>query len=120
LERQPSPPASHQAAGQPAWLETAPAPEPVEKAPGITAINEGEYNANDDMFASGLLAGSENPITIIFHLLFKGLTVFLYLFGLWLTKNYVITVVSVILSLSFDFWTVKNVSGRYLVDCCLI
>jgi len=84
--------------------------------PGTMEINQDDYDDTDDMFASGILAGSAHPITIIFHLLFKGLAIFFYLFGMFITGgNYVIVVVTVILSLSFDFWVVKNVSGRMLV-----
>ena len=54
-------------------------------------------------------------MTIFFHLLFKFLALFLYVFGSWFTTNFIFTFVICIVLLAFDFWTVKNVSGRLLV-----
>jgi hypothetical protein len=54
-------------------------------------------------------------VTIIFHLLFKTAALFLYVFGSWFTSNFIFTFVLCIILLAFDFWTVKNVSGRLLV-----
>lgn len=54
-------------------------------------------------------------MTIFFHLLFKGLSLFLYIFGSWFTDNFIFLFVMCIILLAFDFWTVKNVSGRLLV-----
>jgi hypothetical protein len=54
-------------------------------------------------------------VTIFFHLLFKTLALFLYIFGSWFTSNFIFTFVICIVLLAFDFWTVKNVSGRLLV-----
>ena len=54
-------------------------------------------------------------MTIIFHLLFKSLALFIYVFGSWFTSNFIFTFVICIVLLAFDFWTVKNVSGRLLV-----
>lgn len=38
-----------------------------------------------------------------------------YMFGSWFTSNFILIFVVCILLLAFDFWTVKNVSGRLLV-----
>lgn len=57
----------------------------------------------------------QHPVTIFFHLLFKTLALFLYVFGSWFTSNFIFTFVICIVLLAFDFWTVKNVSGRLLV-----
>lgn len=54
-------------------------------------------------------------MTIFFHLLFKSLAVFLYIFGSWFTSNFIFIFVLCIILLAFDFWTVKNISGRLLV-----
>lgn len=37
------------------------------------------------------------------------------MFGSWFTSNFIFVFVLCILLLAFDFWTVKNVSGRLLV-----
>lgn len=70
---------------------------------------------------SGVIGGwtifkqSKHPVTVFFHLLFKALALFLYVFGSWFTTNFIFTFVICIILLAFDFWTVKNVSGRLLV-----
>jgi hypothetical protein len=51
----------------------------------------------------------------IFHLLFKSLALLVYIFSGVFTSNYIFVAVVVILLLAFDFWTVKNVTGRLLV-----
>jgi hypothetical protein len=48
-------------------------------------------------------------------MLFKSLALFIYLFGSWFTTNFIFNFVLCIICLAFDFWTVKNVSGRLLV-----
>lgn len=66
------------------------------------------------------LAQSSHPVVIIFHILFKGLALFMYVFGGWFvnTKNgssFITLTVMCILLLAADFWVVKNVTGRFLV-----
>lgn len=39
----------------------------------------------------------------------------MYLFGTYITSNFVVSFVTIVLLLSFDFWTVKNITGRLLV-----
>mmetsp|Transcript_3051 Transcript_3051/g.4414 ORF Transcript_3051/g.4414 Transcript_3051/m.4414 type:complete len:181 (-) Transcript_3051:422-964(-) len=52
-------------------------------------------------------------ITTIFHVLFKGIAMLWYITcG---KSNFVINFVVIVLLLAFDFWTVKNVTGRILV-----
>lgn len=65
------------------------------------------------------LAQSSHPTVLIFHLLFKGIGLFLYLFGNWFVGDedgqFVSLMVVCILILAADFWVVKNVTGRLLV-----
>lgn len=56
-----------------------------------------------------------HPVAVVFHLLFRSLAVLIYLFLSIFTSNFVLVFVLTILLLAFDFWTVKNVSGRLLV-----
>jgi hypothetical protein len=58
---------------------------------------------------------STNPWASFFHILFKFAAVLTYVFGAWFTKNYVLIFVVCVLLLAFDFWTVKNVTGRLMV-----
>eukprot|EP00392_Amoebophrya_sp_AT5.2_P012902 g13009.t1 len=61
------------------------------------------------------LKNAKHPVICAFHLLFKTLCLFVYLFGSYLWSNMVLTYIFCILFLAFDFWTVKNVTGRLLV-----
>lgn len=62
-----------------------------------------------------VLNQSKHPLTALFHILFKVAALFIYMFGSWFTTNFIFTFVLCIILLAFDFWTVKNVSGRLLV-----
>lgn len=61
------------------------------------------------------VTSAKHPVAAFFHLLFKGLALALYLFGSIFIDNFVFIFVVCILLLAFDFWTVKNVTGRLLV-----
>jgi len=48
-------------------------------------------------------------------MLFKGLALFFYLFLDTVVSNFILVFVACVLALAFDFWTVKNITGRLLV-----
>lgn len=50
-----------------------------------------------------------------FHVIFKALAIFVFLFQGFLHTGYIFTFVLVTLFSALDFWTVKNVTGRLLV-----
>ena len=83
--------------------------------------NGGDYGAgydanmgsNDSYLA--YFSGSKHPMAALFHILFKSVALFFYLFGSWFTDSFIFTFVFCTVLLAFDFWTVKNVSGRLLV-----
>jgi hypothetical protein len=54
-------------------------------------------------------------MVVVFHLLFKSLALVVYIFSGLFTSNFIFVAVVTILLLAFDFWTVKNVTGRLLV-----
>ncbi|KAJ3066396.1 Golgi apparatus membrane protein TVP23 A [Podochytrium sp. JEL0797] len=58
---------------------------------------------------------SSHPTVLFFHLLFRTLAIVFYMFSWLITSSFVTTFIILILLLSFDFWTVKNVTGRLLV-----
>eukprot|EP00743_Colponemidia_sp_Colp-15_P003107 GILK01003358.1.p1 GENE.GILK01003358.1~~GILK01003358.1.p1 ORF type:complete len:193 (-),score=16.77 GILK01003358.1:69-608(-) len=58
-----------------------------------------------------LLAQSAHPIAAIFHIAFKLGALLTYIFS----SDFVITFVIIILMVAFDFWTVKNITGRLMV-----
>eukprot|EP00047_Mylnosiga_fluctuans_P004438 m.234538 g.234538 ORF g.234538 m.234538 type:complete len:189 (+) comp12673_c0_seq1:44-610(+) len=57
----------------------------------------------------------EHPTAVFFHLFFRSAALFTYLFCTWFSSNFVLNFIVIIMLVSFDFWTVKNVSGRLLV-----
>ncbi len=64
--------------------------------------------------------GNENnkalkrPWVAFFHFFFRISALLVYLFGTF-SSSFIGVFVTVVLLLSLDFWTVKNVSGRILV-----
>ncbi|XP_027057490.1 Golgi apparatus membrane protein TVP23 homolog B-like [Pocillopora damicornis] len=55
------------------------------------------------------------PLVTIFHLLFRVAAIIAYLLCGWFSDSFITNFVIIVLLLSFDFWTVKNVTGRLLV-----
>jgi hypothetical protein len=51
---------------------------------------------------------------VFLHLLFKLVSLVLYLFGWFLTSSFIACFILIMLLLSADFWIVKNVTGRLL------
>lgn len=52
-----------------------------------------------------------HPVVTLFHLAFRSAALLLYLFCGWFGIGFVTTFVLVVLLLSMDFWTVKNITG---------
>jgi len=58
---------------------------------------------------------SSHPFALGFLVLFRTLAVIVYLLNGFFTNGFILAFVLITLLLSFDFWTIKNVSGRLLV-----
>ncbi|AWP08675.1 putative Golgi apparatus membrane protein TVP23 -like A isoform 4 [Scophthalmus maximus] len=56
-----------------------------------------------------------HPLASFFHLFFRVVAIVAYLLCDWIGKNFASCFVLIITLLSFDFWSVKNVTGRLLV-----
>eukprot|EP00049_Salpingoeca_infusionum_P006354 m.105609 g.105609 ORF g.105609 m.105609 type:complete len:184 (+) comp13282_c0_seq4:16-567(+) len=56
-----------------------------------------------------------HPSVVAFHMAFRVGAVLAYIFCTLFSDSFVLNFVTIILLMSFDFWTVKNVSGRKLV-----
>ncbi|KAF4791970.1 Golgi apparatus membrane protein TVP23 A [Turdus rufiventris] len=56
-----------------------------------------------------------HPLATFFHLFFRVSAIVTYLFCDWFSNSFVACFVTILLLLSFDFWSVKNVTGRLLV-----
>lgn len=77
-----------------------------------SSIQSGPQQGNG---AVSLLRQSNHPVAAFFHYVFKTLAILVYVFGGFFSSNFVLICVTCILLLSFDFWTVKNISGRLMV-----
>ncbi|KAI9598341.1 hypothetical protein BDF19DRAFT_432192 [Syncephalis fuscata] len=62
-----------------------------------------------------ILRQSSHPVALIFHVIFRIAALVMYLFSGIFTESFVFVFVVCVVLLSFDFWTVKNISGRLLV-----
>ena len=56
------------------------------------------------------------PWVAFFHFFFRISALVIYLFGTAFSGSFIGVFVTVVLLLSLDFWTVKNVSGRIMVS----
>jgi len=74
------------------------------------------YQQNFEKLQSNFdLGKSSHPVACIFTFVFKIFGMLSFLFLNLIMSNEVMTFIVVILSVAFDFWTVKNVTGRLLV-----
>jgi len=56
-----------------------------------------------------------HPVAVFFHLFFKGAALFCFTILRLLTDSFIVTFIVCVFALAFDFWVVKNVTGRLLV-----
>jgi len=56
----------------------------------------------------------KHPVVTFFHLLFRTLALIVYLLSGWSSQSYIESFIAIILLLSLDFWTVKNITGRIM------
>uniref|UniRef100_A0A7S1CQ60 Golgi apparatus membrane protein TVP23 homolog n=1 Tax=Bicosoecida sp. CB-2014 TaxID=1486930 RepID=A0A7S1CQ60_9STRA len=82
-----------------------------------TDIEEGEFGAEpvpemrSQVTLTNAICHSSHPVAAFFHVAFKIAAIVVYILGL----DFVMSFVVLVLLLSFDFWTVKNVTGRLMV-----
>ncbi|CAL8114442.1 unnamed protein product [Orchesella dallaii] len=56
-----------------------------------------------------------HPIVAFFHVFFRAAAIIVYMLCGWTGAGFVPSFVTVVILLSLDFWTVKNITGRTLV-----
>lgn len=61
------------------------------------------------------LYDSRHPYVTLFHLIFRIGAIVVYLFCGLFSNGFIASFVTVVLLLSMDFWTVKNITGRLMV-----
>ncbi|XP_020288936.1 uncharacterized Golgi apparatus membrane protein-like protein CG5021 isoform X2 [Pseudomyrmex gracilis] len=57
----------------------------------------------------------KHPYVTLFHLAFRIAAIVVYMLCGWFSNSFIASFVTVVLLLSMDFWTVKNVTGRLMV-----
>lgn len=57
----------------------------------------------------------KHPIAVFFHLFFRIGSLLAYILCTWFSDSFITNFVVIVVLLSADFWTVKNISGRLLV-----
>ncbi|XP_034047204.1 Golgi apparatus membrane protein TVP23 homolog B [Thalassophryne amazonica] len=70
---------------------------------------------DDDVTGSSKKSNIRHPLATFFHLFFRTSAILVYLLCDVFSNGFIGCMVTIILLLSCDFWTVKNVSGRLLV-----
>uniref|UniRef100_A0A182T8H9 Golgi apparatus membrane protein TVP23 homolog n=1 Tax=Anopheles maculatus TaxID=74869 RepID=A0A182T8H9_9DIPT len=73
-------------------------------------FDEDDVN-HEDRLSNGVV----HTYVTFFHIAFRSAAVVTYLFCGWFSDSFITSFVFVILLLSADFWTVKNITGRLLV-----
>ncbi|KAK4876756.1 hypothetical protein RN001_009262 [Aquatica leii] len=56
-----------------------------------------------------------HPYVTFFHIFFRSTSIVVYMLCGWFSESFITSFVIVILLLSMDFWTVKNITGRLMV-----
>ncbi len=69
----------------------------------------------DNDFGTSSSGKLRRPWVAFFHVIFRAAALVLYLLGNTFAVSFIGVFVGVILLLSLDFWTVKNISGRIMV-----
>ncbi|OAV96554.1 hypothetical protein PTTG_00998 [Puccinia triticina 1-1 BBBD Race 1] len=87
-------------------------------APKSSAASDRQQNQSNDTTQSqnqSIWQQSSHPVALFFLFLFRSLAIATYLLCGFFSDSYVFSTVIVVILLSIDFWTVRNVSGRVLV-----
>ncbi|GBG25290.1 Golgi apparatus membrane protein tvp23 [Hondaea fermentalgiana] len=82
-------------------------------AAGASSI--GGIVASSAQGVANMFKRASHPKIAVAHVAFKVAAFFLYLFAGLVADNFVVTFVVCVILLAFDFWTVKNVTGRLMV-----
>nr|XP_033963823.1 Golgi apparatus membrane protein TVP23 homolog B isoform X1 [Pseudochaenichthys georgianus] len=73
------------------------------------------FDAEEDAGKRSKKSNMKHPLACFFHLFFRVSAVIVYLLCEIFSSTFIACMVTIILLLSCDFWTVKNISGRLLV-----
>ncbi|KAJ7880273.1 Golgi apparatus membrane protein TVP23 [Mycena olivaceomarginata] len=84
---------------------------PTNRAAEQMATNESDAESG----IAGIFRQSAHPLALFFLFFFRIAAITVYLFSGFMTDNYVLSTVGVVVLLAMDFWNCRNVAGRTLV-----
>ncbi|XP_067100654.1 Golgi apparatus membrane protein TVP23 homolog B [Osmerus mordax] len=73
------------------------------------------FDAEENTGSKSKSTKIKHPVASFFHLFFRVAAVLVYLLCEVLSSSFIACMVTIILLLSCDFWTVKNITGRLMV-----
>ncbi|MBN3272049.1 TV23B protein, partial [Polyodon spathula] len=73
------------------------------------------FDADDETSRKSRKSKIRHPLASFFHLFFRVSAILVYLLCEILSSSFIACMVTIILLLSCDFWTVKNITGRLMV-----
>ncbi|XP_029933307.1 Golgi apparatus membrane protein TVP23 homolog B [Myripristis murdjan] len=73
------------------------------------------FDAEEDTGRKSKKSSIRHPVASFFHLFFRVSAIIVYLLCEFLSSSFIACMVTIILLLSCDFWTVKNITGRLMV-----
>ncbi|XP_030610806.1 Golgi apparatus membrane protein TVP23 homolog B isoform X2 [Archocentrus centrarchus] len=73
------------------------------------------FDAEDDAGKRSKKSAVKHPVAAFFHLFFRVIAIIVYLLSEIVGGSFIACMVTIILLLSCDFWTVKNITGRLMV-----
>lgn len=73
------------------------------------------FDAEEDTGKKSKTTKIKHPVASFFHLFFRVSAILVYLLCELLSSSFIACMVTIILLLSCDFWTVKNITGRLMV-----
>lgn len=90
-------------------------PPPATSGSAVMSGDPHDEQDDDPSVVGHVLRQSAHPTVAIFHVAFKLAAIASYLLLGLFTKTFVVQFVITVTLLAFDFWVVKNVTGRMLV-----
>lgn len=73
------------------------------------------FDAEEDAGKRSKRSNIKHPVASFFHLFFRVTAILVYLLCEMFGSGFIACMVTIILLLSCDFWTVKNITGRLMV-----
>ncbi|KAI0932286.1 Golgi apparatus membrane protein tvp23, variant 3 [Taiwanofungus camphoratus] len=111
---EPDEPVEQEPAGR---ISATPAPKtPVVLTPGARVTGASASTPGDaESGIAGILRQSAHPVALFFLYFFRVAAIAVYILCGFMTSNFVLSAVIVVVLLAMDFWNCRNVAGRILV-----